>query len=439
MSTAALPPLPSGYQLEQGGTPPLPPGYQLETQDQPKRTWMDSAVDYGKELLSQVNPITGIEGAYQAVRHPVATLAADSATREQIRQKAEDLFKKGNYADGAAVMLNGIVPLLGPASERAGDLMEQGKTAQALGAASGIGLNLASPKLLESVKASIPKAGPIASRLYESALKPSTTLSPAERATAAATGMENSIPVSESGLDKLAGLVKSLNDKVQTTIQNAANSGATVNKYSVAGRLGQTAQKFATQVTPESDLNAVADTGNEFLRNQPTNIPADVAQKLKSGTYTQLGNKAYGELSSASVEAQKALARGIKEELQTQFPEIKGLNAEEGKLLELQPLLERAVARISNHQLIGIGTPIMGAAGTAVTGSTGLGAVSGILKAVVDDPIVKSRLAIILNKASKGQLTIPAGLAKVSGYSNALGNAVASEAGGGQANEQTTQ
>lgn len=314
--------------------------------------------------------------------------------------------------------------------------MEQGQTAKALGAASGIGLNLASPKLLESMKASIPGAAGAASKLYESALKPSTTLSPAERASTVSTGLNNAIPVSESGLDKLSGLVNDLNSTVQAKIQAGAQAGATVNKYAVASRLGKTANQFATQVNPEADLNAVSRSGNEFLQNQPTQIPADVAQQIKSGTYKQLGNKAYGELDSASIEAQKALARGIKEELQKQFPEIQGLNSAEGKLLDLQPILERAVGRIRNHQLIGIGTPIAGAAGAAVTGSSGIGAVSGILKAVVDDPIVKSRLAIILNKASKGQLSLSSGAAKVTGYSNALGNAVASEAPDGQASGQ---
>jgi hypothetical protein len=43
-------------------------------------------------------------------------------------------------------------------------------------------------------------------------------------------------------------------------------------------------------------------------------------------------DKAYGELSSATKESQKALAREIKEELAAQFPEIAGLNAKEAKL-----------------------------------------------------------------------------------------------------------
>ena len=108
------------------------------------------------------------------------------------------------------------------------------------------------------------------------------------------------------------------------------------------------------------------------------------AQAMKKGTYTVLGGK-YGEQGSASVEAQKALARGLKEEIATQFPEISNLNAQESKLLDLQPILERAVNRISNHQLVGIGTPVTGAAATAMGGPT-IGKAAMVLKAVLDNP-----------------------------------------------------
>jgi hypothetical protein len=153
---------------------------------------------------------------------------------------------------------------------------------------------------------------------------------------------------------------------------------------------------------------------------------ASDAQTMKQGTYRVLAGK-YGEQGSAAVEAQKALARGLKEEIANQFPEINGLNAAESKLLDLQPVLERAVNRIANHQTIGIGTPVAGAAAKAVTGSGGAGVVASVLKSVVDNPTVKSRLAIAVSKGAK----IPYGqaAARVQAYSTALGSAV----GGSQA------
>jgi hypothetical protein len=254
-------------------------------------------------------------------------------------------------------------------------------------------------------------------KMYESAMKPSTTIPEATRAKMVQTGLENEIPVTKGGLDKLGDLVDDLNDKTARIIDQANQQGATVNKYAVASRLGNAYQRFATQVNPVSDLEAVSKSGNEFIENQPNEIPAAQAQAMKQGTYTQLRGK-YGELGSATIESQKALARGIKEELINQFPELEGLGKQEGALLQLQPVLERAVNRISNHQIVGIGTPIVAGGAKVVTGSTGVGVIAGLLKAVVDDPMVKSRLAISLSKG--GGISQAAAFAKLGAYSGAL-------------------
>jgi hypothetical protein len=250
---------------------------------------------------------------------------------------------------------------------------------------------------------------------YQSALKPSTTLSDAERATISQTGLNEGIPVSRGGLEKIGGLIDDLNNQVKQTI--ATDPTRPVNKFAVASRLGKTANKFATQVNPQADLNAVAEAGNEFLANQPNEIPAETAQAMKQGTYRALGDKAYGELKGASIESQKALASGIRQELAQQFPELNNLNAREGSLIELQDALERAVSRISNRDFVGIGTPIAAGAAKAVTGSNKLAAVGAVLKSVLDNPNVKSRLAISLRQGGALPWTVQQ---RIAGYSGAL-------------------
>jgi len=261
---------------------------------------------------------------------------------------------------------------------------------------------------------------------YESALKPSTAVSPADRAAAVQTGLQNSIPVSKAGLEKLGDLVDDLDAKKAAVI--ASSPGRTIDPYAVAQRTDATAQQFGNQVVAQPDLQAIQATKDQFLAERgqtPTTpaqpIPADQAQAMKSGTYQVLRGK-YGEQGSAVVEAQKALARGLKEEIATQFPEIGNLNAAESKLLNLEPLLERAVARTGNHQAIGIGTPVAAAAGKALTGSTGAGAVIGALKGVLDNPLVKSRLAIAVSKG--GNIAYPVAAAKVAAYASSLQSAL---------------
>lgn len=252
---------------------------------------------------------------------------------------------------------------------------------------------------------------------YQSALKPSTTLTEAERTQVVKTGLEEKLPVSKGGLQQIADRIGDLNQRIKDVIASNPNR-VVANKFQVASRLGNTVQRFANQVAPTADLNAISDVGNDFLNTAPDQITAEQAQSMKQGTYRALGDKAYGELKGAAIEAQKSLARGLKDELASNFPELKDLNAADSKLLDLQPVLERAVNRIGNHQLVGIGTPIAAGAVKAVTGSSKVAAAAGLMKAVLDDPYVKSRLAISLYKRG---VSPQASSARIATYQASLG------------------
>ena len=403
------------------------------------RNWLDSATDFAKGVWQQVNPVSGIKGAAQLAAHPIQTYTADASNRQELLNKAETEFKSGNYSAGMAHALYGIIPFLGPQMSQAGEDIQQGRVASGLGKSTGIGLNLSTPAIIKGAgdlaEAAIPKglAASKAAELYQSALKPSTTANPAKLAGAIKEGLNSEIPVSPTGLEKLSDLMDDTNQKIAAVV--ASDPTKTVNKFNVASRLGGTMNRFANQANPEADLNAVANSGNEFLRNQPTDIPAVDAQKIKQGTYAVQSNRAYGELSSAAVESQKALARGLKEELAAQFPELSDLNPQDSRLIGLDGFLEKAVNRIANHQILGIGTPLAAAGAKAVTGSSGLAGVAGMLKMVVDDPIIKSKLAIALNKASNGQIPTGVAQAKIAAYSSALGNAATPATPGDQSSQ----
>ncbi len=273
----------------------------------------------------------------------------------------------------------------------------------------------------------VPSGPELAQRLYQSALKPppgSNSLDDVRQMVA--TGLDNRIPVSEAGTRKLADLVSDLNDKIKNVI--AADPAKTIDPSKVAQRVDDVMPKFANQVNPESDVAALNASKEEFLRQnstpgtpaQPSGlvdangnplmseaapsqtkpIAAADAQAMKQNTYKQLGDKAYGELKGAQIEGQKALARGLKEELATQFPELSSLNDKESKLLGLQDALERAVRRIDNKDMLGIGTPIAVGAGAAAGGGPAAVA-AAVLKTALDNPQIKSRLAILLDYAYK--------------------------------------
>jgi hypothetical protein len=429
-----IPPPPAGYTL-QGSVPPPPAGYTLQSGSAPApRTAMDSASDVVKGIWQNTNPIQAIKGLIQLTNHPYDSYMQDAAARKQVYQKAEDHFKKGDYADGAAHLIYSLVPFLGPAASEAGSNFENGKTALATGQSIGLGLNVAAPEAIKNipVPAAVKSAvGNVADRMYQSALKPPPgSYTNAEVGQLVKTGLDQGIPVSKAGADKLGTLIKDYGNAVRSMI--ASDPTATVNKFAVASRLGGSMKQFATQVTPEADLAAVSDAGQEFLRNQPGDIAATTAQDLKQGTYKQIKGKAYGELKSASVEAQKALARGIKEELEAQFPEIQNLNAAQGKFINLDEALDRALNRTANRDLFSLGGKIATGAGATIGSAFGFGgaaegsAAALLMHHIMTDPMVQSKLAIALNTATKGKLPLNTAAARVAGYSNALGNAVAS-------------
>jgi hypothetical protein len=380
---------------------------------------IDKVNQYAAKALSAAGLPTSISNIPEWLQHLTGTHPKSEPFWEPIRKAIKEPTEENIVA---------AVPFVGPASVAMSKDVQKGDVG---GAASTLIGTIAGPLAGSEVAPGLAARGAlktasrsaVAEKLYQSALKPPPgSYSTAEVQSMVKTGLENKIPVSSEGIGKLTGLVKGLNDAVQSEIDAGSAAGKTINTMDVASRLGGTAKKFATQVNPEADLAAVQRAGEEFVRNQPANIPASQAQRLKTGTYQQLGSKAYGELGSATIEAQKALARGIKEELEAQFPEIKGLNAAQGRLYNLQPALERAVRRIDNHDIISLGSKVSAGAGAALGGAPG--AVAGsIMEKVLGMPMVKSKLAIAINAASKGKTTFGATNARLAAYSAALANA----------------
>jgi hypothetical protein len=139
-------------------------------------------------------------------------------------------------------------------------------------------------------------------------------------------------------------------------------STAMINKNAVAARLQDTLKQFEKQVNPGSDLAAIERAWSEFLAHPSlagkADMPVQLANQMKKGTYRQIGDKGFGELKSAEKEAQKALARGLKEEVASAVPAVGPLNALEGNLINASKMAERRVLIDSNKNPLGLGALI---------------------------------------------------------------------------------
>jgi hypothetical protein len=195
---------------------------------------------------------------------------------------------------------------------------------------------------------------PGARKLMQSAIKPTIEqLRKGDAQVAIDTLLKYGISPNEKGVYKLRGLVDDLNTQISDKI---ANSSATVSRPNVLSYLGDVNKKFANQVSPSSDLAAIQGVADDFIAHPAlsgTNIPVQQAQQLKQGTYKALSGK-YGEAGSAATEAQKALARGLKDEVGKAIPDIVPLNAEEARLIKTLGVTERRALMELNKNPVGL-------------------------------------------------------------------------------------
>jgi hypothetical protein len=369
-----------------------------------------------------------LAGIGNAIAHPIDT--AKGIVQAQLNEaaRAKKAYNNGDLASAGMHALAAVTPLVGPQAVNIGETIGSGQVSRGVGQAAVLLGSDAAGKIAGKVAGgagdAVARVGPSkAEGLYRSALKPSTTMKPEAIDSAVRYGLDNSIPISEAGATKLQGIIDDLGARVKAQLK----PGVTIDPTAVASRVDQIRGKFKNQVNPTADLNALDAAKQDFLNQHTTPavapkatgvldangepimtkgapeqvnpIEASKAQDIKQNTYQQLKKK-YGQLASADIEGQKALARGIKEELETQFPEIRGLNAEQAQAIGLDKVLTRAVNRIANHDPIGLLPAMAIDAGMATHGLGGATA-AGILTKVMTNPAVRSRVAIALDYATR--------------------------------------
>lgn len=251
----------------------------------------------------------------------------------------------------------------------------------------------------ELLKATSPALQHAGKQLMQSALKPTLEqLRTGKAAQAIDTLLKEGVNVTPGGIATLRARISDLNTQIADAIKN---SPAAIDKGKVARYLQGTLDKFKKQVNPKSDIAAIQKAWDEFVEHPlltgKEEIPVKLAQEMKQATYKSLGEKSYGELKGSDTEAQKTLARGLKEEIAGAVPGIADMNKAESELLNALKVTERRVLMDSNKNPMGLGW-------LAAHPSTWLGF------AADRSPLVKSLLARMLNSGAE-QIPATAGRA----------------------------
>jgi hypothetical protein len=314
------------------------------------------------------------------------------------------------YEDPVGVMsdISMVLGGLGTATGAAGKVAELGKlgkTGEVLGGVSKVASAASAAtdpiNLGYTAAGKLAAKGKLAENLYESALKPSMSGSKIGNTSGLIrTGLKEGIPVSERGLKRIQQTIKKLNKGIEESIKLDPNYP--VSAKAVAARTGRSVREFGKQPIAGADIDEISAVRSQFLAEHttPGTIPASKAQEMKKAAYKYLEEK-YEKFGSAHVEAWKDIARGLKEELESRFPEIKAPNMREGELIELQQELFRAVRRNARKDVLPWGSLITGAATGIVTKELGAAAVAAVLHKTLSDPVLRSKLAIAINRAQK--------------------------------------
>ena len=204
-------------------------------------------------------------------------------------------------------------------------------------------------------------AGPA---LMKSALKPAFDLTKKaivndEMPRVIKTMLDEGVNVTQGGVTKLTKLLGATKDELDDLVVNAAMDIDPVRVVNV----GRTAVKAASnQAAPSADKAAARAVIRDFIdthvrgaQGQIRPMSVQRAHELKKGTYKAIGQRAYGEVKGAAVEAEKQLARGLKEGVEMAVPEAKAMNARIGALGEAQTATVKRVAGAQNRDPGGLG------------------------------------------------------------------------------------
>ncbi len=215
-------------------------------------------------------------------------------------------------------------------------------------------------------------AGKAAPVLMRSALKPSVEAAMDVNAKGVPKVVQTML---DEGVTVTPGGVKKLYDVLQHTGANIENKITQAGKYLPGGgqvfpeqtvdRTLELTKGFADQFTADADLRVIADKANQFLKERiakqagqsarpASPITVRTAQNLKTGTYDALGKKAFNELKGAEIEAEKAGAISLKEQIEALVPSVKGENAKYGAAADALDAVARRVGVTGNRDLGGI-------------------------------------------------------------------------------------
>jgi hypothetical protein len=332
--------------------------------DKAKQTLMDDPAGALLDLVSVVAPVAG------GVKSGALNVAKNTKGK-----KAEIANTVANVADKTANFANLIDPATGLF-----------KAPMALG-----------NKMLGQ---------PISQALYQSSMKPSTTIPLDAKREMLQTGLDVGALPTVRSVDRVAGQRKDLFDKIDS-YEKGVDASVLTPPNDLFKYIPEVRSKYAPPIPLSGQaLKSIDDVVEKqlesFFNNGGRNLTIEELSRIKRSVYEAVNydKKLQGrKIDKPSEEALKALARAAKEAIEEVVPEVKVANEKYGRLAEMQDKLQvPATARTGNKDIVPFGASVKSA---AINSTTDAGAALSSLAPFLDLGVPKALLAIAGDKVGK--------------------------------------
>lgn len=264
-----------------------------------------------------------------------------------------------------------------------------GKVVQGIGMATDP-FNVAMAPLKFGKILSAGKINQIAQRLYDSGVKISSKLDLDEIHRTAQRGLDLGILSKETGLDKLTKNMGEIGTKIDRAIDRGAKSGEYLDTWKIANSIDDLKKQFGSRLFHDPELiKIVDDLKIALIELHGDKIPISVAQDLKRSTQRFLKGS-YDRLSALKIEAEKIATAEIRKELERLHPELTQLNPMQQENVWLKETIISAIKTQEKGQML-----------------PGIGLFNVLKNKTLDNPLLKERVGIILNRIRKTKAFSP--------------------------------
>lgn len=401
--------LPQGYEPVQKEEPIFDPVEMIKNipQSGAKLGWdMYEAVSSPIDTLNALGKVgygyagkAGVRGLDEYEKHADAVNKSYAERYGDIRRALKTLEQDplGIAADASALATGvGATTRLLPGMGKAGKIMQD------VGVAIDP-INAAVNTTKAGARASIPSGLP--SSMYQEAAKfPPASVKRPDRLAMTEAALNEGIMPTGGGIERVNNILSGLNEKIDTLIKGADESGVTIDRRALYSELsGLRRELLAGAAAPANKRKYTKIVGelDELMKEGPERLTPSRMQEFKTSTYNDINWKGKP---SAKTETYSALARGARKAIENVTPEISLVNERYGPLADLRDRLPQIANRVDNHDFLSLRTLLaMTAGGQHGPGGSMLGLAAG----VYDHPKVKAAAAIKLRELqNKGLLDI---------------------------------